>query len=68
MMTPKIQPRVPLPDLVLRSDCSHCNHTGQQYPECDECQGLGFIVDPETATTKDCPECENEPCNECYAP
>lgn len=48
-----------------RMNCEHCRQTGLEYPDCEPCQGMGFVVDEETMTIQDCPECENEPCNEC---
>lgn len=45
--------------------CPHCNGTGQEFPECEPCEGNGWVDDPSDDGTMECPECRNEICHRC---
>lgn len=45
--------------------CKHCNGTGKEFPDCPECEGRGWVDDPDDGGTMTCPECDDEPCSEC---
>ena len=45
--------------------CKHCNGTGMEDPECEMCEGKGWIEDEENGGTMTCPECDGEECSEC---
>lgn len=45
--------------------CENCNGSGQEINDCPECEGQGWVDDPDDGGTMTCPECENEQCNEC---
>jgi DnaJ-class molecular chaperone len=49
----------------MDGECEHCNGTGMAEPKCAECEGMGWVTDPEDGGTMNCPTCENEPCDEC---
>ena len=48
-------------------DCPSCNGTKTEFPDCDVCDGRGWIYGPSLsdAGTMLCPECEGEPCSDC---
>lgn len=45
--------------------CEACAGTGQAEPDCEECQGYGWVEDPSDGGTMTCPECHDEQCYEC---
>jgi hypothetical protein len=47
------------------SECDHCRGTGQEFPDCETCEGNGWVDDPSDGGTMNCPKCENERCQEC---
>ena len=52
---------------VSQEDCPHCEGTGREYPNCEICEGAGWIDDPSDGWTMTCPECEAENCHICGA-
>ena len=51
MTTPR---RKPEPDDCR---CTACNGTKQAVPDCEECEGNGWVPDPDDGGTMTCPEC-----------
>ena len=45
-------------------ECPHCNGKKMEFPDCEECEGRGWVDDPEGGTMM-CPECNGESCSEC---
>jgi len=45
--------------------CQSCNGTGKFLPNCETCQGDGWVHDDENGGTMTCPSCENEECGDC---
>ena len=45
--------------------CEACDGTGMAEPECECCQGNGWVDDPDDGGTMTCPECFGEKCAEC---
>lgn len=48
-----------------RADCSACHGTGMMFPDCDECNGYGWVPDPRDGGTKTCPKCDGAECEQC---
>jgi DnaJ-class molecular chaperone len=46
-------------------ECPHCGGTKKEFPECEECEGKGWVDDPDDGGTMDCPECHGEECSTC---
>jgi hypothetical protein len=51
----------PLPDF----DCEHCQDTKLAHPDCETCEGNGWVDDPKDGGTMTCPECDGERCPHC---
>lgn len=45
--------------------CSECDGTGQMVPDCEVCDGNGWVYDEEEGGTMTCPECDDEKCDVC---
>ena len=52
-------------DLMNEYTCKHCEGTGYEFPNCDTCEGNGWVDDPDDSGTMTCPECNAESCSEC---
>lgn len=50
---------------VAREECENCRGTGMMYPDCNRCDGNGWIPDPSDGGTMVCPECDSETCDQC---
>ncbi len=48
-----------------RYDCPFCKGTGMANPDCETCEGNGWVEDEEDGGTKVCPDCDGEECQEC---
>ena len=48
-----------------RDDCPNCKGTGRAEPECEECEGNGWVDDPEDGGTMTCPSCLDLDCHHC---
>jgi hypothetical protein len=46
-------------------ECPHCKNTGKEIPDCEECEGRGWVNDPLDDGTMTCPECDDETCSVC---
>lgn len=49
----------------LRNECEDCRGTGMMFPDCEKCEGHGWVRDPSDGGTMSCPDCDGEYCNEC---
>ena len=45
-------------------ECPHCNGKKMEVPDCEECEGRGWVDDPGGGTMT-CPECDGEYCSVC---
>lgn len=45
--------------------CPDCKGTGQFDPECEKCEGYGWVDDPSDGGTMTCPECDDQKCDTC---
>jgi DnaJ-class molecular chaperone len=45
--------------------CPHCNGSGMEFPDCETCEGRGWVDDPSDGGTMSCPECYGETCSVC---
>lgn len=45
-------------------ECPHCNGKKMEFPDCEECEGRGWVDDPDGGTMS-CPECDGESCSIC---
>ncbi len=45
-------------------ECPHCNGKKMEVPDCEECEGRGWVDDPDGGTMI-CPECDGESCSVC---
>jgi len=54
-----------MPQKPFREDCTNCEGTGQAHLDCEEWGGKGWVHDEERGGTMECPECENEQCQQC---
>ena len=45
-------------------ECPHCNGKKMEVPDCEECEGRGWVDDPDGGTMT-CPECDDESCSVC---
>lgn len=45
-------------------ECPHCNGKKMEFPDCEECEGRGWVDDPDGGTMS-CPECNGESCSTC---
>ena len=45
-------------------ECPHCNGKKMEVPDCEECDGRGWVDDPDGGTMV-CPECSGESCSVC---
>lgn len=45
--------------------CKHCNGTGRAVPDCEVCEGNGWVDDPDDGGTMTCPECNDDKCDFC---
>lgn len=45
--------------------CTPCEGTGQSVPDCEACDGNGWVDDPEDGGTMTCPECDDDKCDFC---
>lgn len=45
--------------------CKMCDGTGMADPDCPECEGCGWVEDPENGGTMSCPECGGDECAYC---
>jgi len=45
-------------------ECPHCNGKKVEVPDCEECEGRGWVDDPDGGTMT-CPECNGETCSVC---
>ena len=45
-------------------ECPHCNGKKMEVPDCEECEGRGWVDDPDGGTMA-CPECNGESCSVC---
>lgn len=46
-------------------ECPHCHGKKKEFPDCEECNGCGWVEDPEDGGTMTCPACNDEVCSEC---
>jgi hypothetical protein len=44
--------------------CEPCNGTGKAVPDCETCEGNGWVDDPDGGTMT-CPDCDDEKCEVC---
>lgn len=44
--------------------CEVCNGTRMAVPDCEKCEGNGWVYDP-TGGTMCCPECGGDECEAC---
>ena len=52
-------------DLAEDWTCVHCYGYGVEFPECERCEGKGWVNDLELGGTMTCPLCDNEECSVC---
>lgn len=53
------------PTTIVFAPCPECNGTGQLIPDCESCDGNGWVDDPSDGGTMTCPECGDEKCERC---
>lgn len=46
-------------------ECPHCSGKKMELPDCEECEGRGWVEDEELGGTMSCPECGGETCSTC---
>ena len=53
-------------EFALRGyECPYCKDTHMKYPDCETCDGNGWVDDPDDGGTMCCPECDGEECYYC---
>jgi DnaJ-class molecular chaperone len=45
--------------------CTACEGTGQAVPDCEACDGHGWVDDEDEGGTMTCPECLDDKCESC---
>lgn len=48
------------------NECEFCDGTGKMIPNCETCEGKGWVNDPSDGGTMSCPVCDNEDCDICH--
>ncbi len=48
-----------------REDCEDCCGTGKMMPDCEKCEGNGWVYDPSDGGTMMCPDCDGVECDKC---
>lgn len=51
----------------INMNCLNCEGTGKEFPDCEVCNGKGWVVDEKFGGTMTCPYCENEGCSWCVS-
>lgn len=46
--------------------CKACDGTGQAVPDCETCDGQGWVEDDEDGGTMTCPDCGDDKCDHCH--
>jgi hypothetical protein len=46
-------------------ECTHCNGTLMECPDCETCEGKGWVDDPSDGGTMCCPKCNGDECLTC---
>jgi DnaJ-class molecular chaperone len=49
----------------MDEECSTCDGTGKEFPDCEDCEGKGWVPDPVYGGTMTCPTCNSEDCSDC---
>ena len=45
-------------------ECPHCHGKKKEFPDCEDCNGYGWVDDPNGGTMT-CSVCDDETCSEC---
>lgn len=45
--------------------CAACEGTGKLHPNCEPCDGLGWVAKETGPGSTECPECGGEKCPDC---
>jgi hypothetical protein len=46
--------------------CEACNGTRMAVPDCETCEGNGWVYDEEDGGTMCCPDCGGDECDVCH--
>lgn len=45
--------------------CTACDGSGMAVPDCETCDGRGWVDDEEDGGTMMCPDCDGDKCDTC---